>query len=568
MMLKTPKNKKVSLDLFIKIVWCVFLLLSFLFLSLLIMSSSPLNPFSLNLSDIDSSIFIYFGEAMHKGKIPYRDMFDHKGPLLWLIEYVGVGIGKALPWTVPTGDGLISIGWYRDTIGIWILETAGFLADFYFAYLIARQLCSSRWLSFLSAVVTIIPVVNEFGGGNYSEEWSLPFIFISLYIFVRYFNQQEDTQRSVALPFIYLSGLCCGCVICIRANNISCWLCYCVIILFDLLISRRFKETIAYAGVFISGVISVILPFIIYYAYHGAVQALVDCYIGYNISYTEYYGSFIHRLGIIPNLLYDQQVYLAFILLSVPSLIFERKNWKWSSLVFFFLTVILMAISGNPLGHYAIILVPSMIFPVTLSFHGIWRFIDFILVKVEGKDHAIVHNNDDERLTNDVNIRILAQRMSIYMIITILIYGILMHWTSVRSQRQLFEKLREENTADEEVLTYIDMHCSPDDSILVNGLNAKYYYASNRYCGSRRFIQHFGRDADRTVFRETLDYLEGADAPAIVIMKRYNVDGQPWGDWMKELYSALKDDSQLYRCEEFEQFVAFDNRSDSIHGVE
>ena len=30
----------------------------------------------------DSSVFLYIGKQMHMGKIPYIDLFDHKGPAL------------------------------------------------------------------------------------------------------------------------------------------------------------------------------------------------------------------------------------------------------------------------------------------------------------------------------------------------------------------------------------------------------------------------------------------------------------------------------------------------------
>jgi len=53
-------------------------------------------------TELDSSIFIYIATQMHEGKVPYRDLFDHKGPALYFVEYLGA---------------------FGGTIGIWVLLT-------------------------------------------------------------------------------------------------------------------------------------------------------------------------------------------------------------------------------------------------------------------------------------------------------------------------------------------------------------------------------------------------------------------------------------------------------------
>ena len=57
----------------------------------------------------DSSVFLYIGKQMHAGKVPYVDLFDHKGPLLYLIQYLGFSI-------------------WKDSVagGVWILELVSF----------------------------------------------------------------------------------------------------------------------------------------------------------------------------------------------------------------------------------------------------------------------------------------------------------------------------------------------------------------------------------------------------------------------------------------------------------
>ena len=41
-------------------------------------------------------MFLYFGKGISEGLIPYKDMFDHKGIVLFFIQYIAniVGLGN------------------------------------------------------------------------------------------------------------------------------------------------------------------------------------------------------------------------------------------------------------------------------------------------------------------------------------------------------------------------------------------------------------------------------------------------------------------------------------------
>ena len=57
----------------------------------------------------DSSVFLYIGKRMLEGKLPYRDLFDHKGPILYLIEVLGLCLSP------------------QSTDGVWVLEVLNLL---------------------------------------------------------------------------------------------------------------------------------------------------------------------------------------------------------------------------------------------------------------------------------------------------------------------------------------------------------------------------------------------------------------------------------------------------------
>ena len=77
---------------------------STVFILLFSYSTSPLYPYYYG---TDSAQFLTIGKAWALGKIPYIDVFDHKGPLIFFIDMLGF---------------LISWGGVKQTIGIMIIQ--------------------------------------------------------------------------------------------------------------------------------------------------------------------------------------------------------------------------------------------------------------------------------------------------------------------------------------------------------------------------------------------------------------------------------------------------------------
>src|SRR5690349_7109259 len=53
----------------------------------------------------DSSVFAYIGWAMKHGLMPYRDVWDHKGPLLYYLNFAGMSLRS----TSTLGVGLLEL---------------------------------------------------------------------------------------------------------------------------------------------------------------------------------------------------------------------------------------------------------------------------------------------------------------------------------------------------------------------------------------------------------------------------------------------------------------------------
>lgn len=82
------------------------------------------SPVSTRINYSDSSIYQYIGHLINIGKTPYIDAFDHKGPVLYLINAIANLLG---------------------TDGIWIVNILFIVAYTYAVYIIANRFVTSWW---------------------------------------------------------------------------------------------------------------------------------------------------------------------------------------------------------------------------------------------------------------------------------------------------------------------------------------------------------------------------------------------------------------------------------------
>src|SRR5688500_9132730 len=60
----------------------------------------PSNPNNMTLPSRDSGVFLYVGWRLLRGDIPYRDVWDHKPPLIYFIDALGLTLTPGSLWGV------------------------------------------------------------------------------------------------------------------------------------------------------------------------------------------------------------------------------------------------------------------------------------------------------------------------------------------------------------------------------------------------------------------------------------------------------------------------------------
>jgi hypothetical protein len=305
----------------------------------------------------DSGIFMYIGSLILKGKLPYLDVWENKGPLVFYINALGLWLTDGSRW------------------GVWFLEFLVFLFSGYIGYtLIKRQMGVIPAL--IGSFVWISAASNVLQGGNFSEEYALLFSFVALWA---YLNSLEHPRRKL---FAFLIGVSLGLNILLRPNNIGMQIAafgsYFLIAIF----SREWRLFFARLALGLLGVTAILIPVILYFYFQGALTEMVNVVLVFNYQYSE--GKDLSEL--LGNLIgASTSVGMAFVvialigyLLSLPSL-FRRGALGQFFLVLILgwpVEAVLSTLSGRNYPHYFIGWAPYLgMFSAILLFFVLQRFV-------------------------------------------------------------------------------------------------------------------------------------------------------------------------------------------------
>lgn len=239
----------------------IFLLFACCFLLLMSYTTSPLYVND----SVDSSVFKSMGLAILQGKVPYLDIFDHKGPVIYFIDAFG-------QWIIP------------GRCGIFCLQIIGLTVALLYLFKTAKLFLNST-LSFVSVIIALFMYAAVIAEGNKCEEWMMIFFSISIYYSLSYFVNIQQSKHPLKYSWIY--GLCFGITFLIRPNDAIAQLggimfgvlCY-------LLYKKNYKDAIYNVICFVGGFLVVLIPFICYFAYHNALYDFYYGLIGFNITYS------------------------------------------------------------------------------------------------------------------------------------------------------------------------------------------------------------------------------------------------------------------------------------------
>ena len=221
--------------------------------------TSPLYAFN---DWMDANIFFTMGKSMLSGKVLYRDVFDHKGPVLYL---------------------LYGLGWLLDHtgfIGVFVLEICGF------SVFLGLGLCTAELLRGkpLHPVWCLVPAAavaacRAFSHGGSAEELLLPFLAAALYGLVKCLT----ANRQMPLRTVALQGFLCGCALLLKYTVLGFYLAW-VAVLAVLYLRRGWLRQLGRScAAYLGGLALAALPWFAYFGAHHALDAWWECYFYDNL---------------------------------------------------------------------------------------------------------------------------------------------------------------------------------------------------------------------------------------------------------------------------------------------
>lgn len=306
----------------------------------------------------DYVVFRAMGEGWLRGMIPYRDLFDHKGPLMYLIQMLALCIN----------DG---------KVGIWLLELLFYVIYLELIYSIGRALKVTSVTNCVSIIASVVFLAAYVDNGNNVEGWSLPFITLPILLIVLYIQGQVKSIRITSL----VSGMCFGCVALLRINNGCIIIGIALGILIFFIKERQYGTIIKSVIWFIFGAFLPIIPFMIYFWYNNALYDFVYCNYIFNVHYKAVWDGGINKINCIIN----AKSLFPCLLLTVLCLIRLRKSVQLALPICFCaigIVTFLTFITGASYSHYFLIVAPvaSLCILYASYFNKLWRMAVAILI--------------------------------------------------------------------------------------------------------------------------------------------------------------------------------------------
>lgn len=329
-------------------------------ISLIIVLQSPLRPFGSGISGVDSSVFRYIGREMARGQLPYRDIFDHKGPLLYLINYIGENTLKGY--------------------GTWLIELLFMFVTIVSLYKVAR-LFTDRFVALFPVIIALLPMSLYFEQGNLVEEYALPFISISLYIFLKSIINKESLSRRN----IFILGAMFSCVALLRPNMVVVWVVFCGFLFIKAIIIKNWRMIKDYVIYFTLGSLSMALitlsPFII----TRTMFNFYDTYLIFNLEYSKLMpGNKLASIMFFSSntiFIFSIAILLGGVLIKLTKRNYNRIELYLLSLLFLITSLISVTLSGMNYGHYGIILIPCYLIPAALAISSIYGYFEYCVSK-------------------------------------------------------------------------------------------------------------------------------------------------------------------------------------------
>jgi len=327
----------------------------------------PISPLVLPLAGRDSGVFLYIGWRILHGEIPYRDLWDHKPPLIFYLNALGLWLSGGSKW------------------GVWLLELAALVLAAGLGFKLVKRAFGTQ-AAMVSLALWLASLILVIEGGNRVTEYTLPLQFACLWLAAGLDQTRHETRRLFAI------GLLCGLIFWTKQNAAGVGIAVALYLIISRLAARQWgrlgRDLVSLAAGFA-------LPsaaFVAYFATRGALPQLWDAAFVYNFVYTvDALSALLQNLGGTTRYLFVTG------LLPLALIGYGVAVWAWLSKAAFFnrhrallsvaliglpIEFLLINLSGRSYLHYTMTLLPFLALFAGLA---VWAIMGR-LVKIKVRD--------------------------------------------------------------------------------------------------------------------------------------------------------------------------------------
>lgn len=278
----------------------VYIMLSAILPLLICSKSSPLYP----LNDwYDINIFMTLGKGMVHGNVLYVDLFDHKGPYVYLVAAISYLISNT------------------TFLGFFIFEC---ISLFFFLYYITKimELYSSKiyyWM--LPLVCVAITMSKSFFHGGSIEELFLGIFAYAIYSLLVFLK--EPAPKAMSQQTVFVNGLLAGVILWSKFNLLGIYIAWMLVLLSIYIVRKQYKEVLKSIAFFMMAILLTTIPWLFYFGYNDALYDWFKIYIWDNVF--GYGTDEKHSLWM--------KIIVAF--KNAGKMLLDKGNWCYSVLIIF-----------------------------------------------------------------------------------------------------------------------------------------------------------------------------------------------------------------------------------------
>lgn len=409
----------------------------------------PTSPLNMPSTFPDSGVFLYAGSHILNGEIPYRDVWDHKPPVIFFLDAFGLEIANGSRW------------------GVWLLEALSLSLSVLIGFRLMRDAFGFT-PAIASSFLWLLSLVFVIEGGNLTEEYALPLQFGCLWL-------AYDAEKRGAFAWrSYLIGLLSGLAFFTKQTTIGIGIAFGIYIVLRRLTFHQGPSLLTNLALLFLGGLTAAIPFLAFFVAHNAAVYFWDAAFAYNFFYSgrsELLRSVMNavlaafqalsRTGFTTLALLGWGTGLGYLVLYRKTIDKGISFLMSLALIDLPIELLMVSVSGKQYDHYYMTLLP--VFAILTG------FLAYLLVK--GLAHSIPS-------TRTANLGI-----SLIVLFSFAITEI----QPIRDYKALALSLRQVKS--EQVVNYIKAHTSDKDYVLMWGAATTVNFFAHRSAPTRFVYQ-------------------------------------------------------------------------------